>query len=228
MHKQRGRQHRGGGGGGEAAAVQGGPSLCACTVPPRPLPLPRAPQAIRDHSRILMGKNTMMRRSIRLYCERTGNDQWLQLLGHMVGNVGLIFTKGDLNEVRQAALERVGRGWTRWWSRQPRMWRSGGKRAPSAGPAAAASATTAEQRACLPPRHAHTVAAAACPPAAQVRKLIDDFKVGAPARVGLVAPNDVTIPGGNTGMDPSQTSFFQVWRRQPAPLLPASPCRATT
>lgn len=44
----------------------------------------------------------------------------------------------------------------------------------------------------------------------QVRKVIDEFKVGAPARVGLVAPNDVTIPGGNTGMDPSQTSFFQV------------------
>ncbi len=31
-----------------------------------------------------MGKNTMMRRCIRLYCERTGNDQWLQLLDHMV------------------------------------------------------------------------------------------------------------------------------------------------
>ena len=45
----------------------------------------------------------------------------------------------------------------------------------------------------------------------QVRKVIDEFKVGAPARVGLVAPNDVTIPAGNTGMDPSQTSFFQVW-----------------
>lgn len=57
-------------------------------------------QAIRDHSVILMGKNTMMRRSIRLYCERTGNDQWLQLLDHMVGNVGILFTKGDLNEVR--------------------------------------------------------------------------------------------------------------------------------
>ena len=44
----------------------------------------------------------------------------------------------------------------------------------------------------------------------QVRKQINEFKVGAPARVGLVAPNDVTIPAGNTGMDPSQTSFFQV------------------
>lgn len=48
------------------------------------------------------------------------------------------------------------------------------------------------------------------PPSLQVRKVINEFKVGAPARVGLVAPNDVTIPAGNTGMDPSQTSFFQV------------------
>ncbi|TQD73348.1 hypothetical protein C1H46_041138 [Malus baccata] len=34
--------------------------------------------------------------------------------------------------------------------------------------------------------------------------------VGAPARVGLVAPIDVVVPPGNTGLDPSQTSFFQV------------------
>ncbi|RWW79887.1 hypothetical protein BHE74_00011803 [Ensete ventricosum] len=36
------------------------------------------------------------------------------------------------------------------------------------------------------------------------------FQVGAPARVGLVAPIDVVVPPGNTGLDPSQTSFFQV------------------
>ena len=44
----------------------------------------------------------------------------------------------------------------------------------------------------------------------QLRDEITKYKVGAPARVGLVAPNDVTVPGGNTGLDPSQTSFFQV------------------
>ena len=97
--------------------------------------------ALRHDSTILMGKNTMIRRSIRLYCERTGNDQWLQLLDHMVGNVGLVFTKGDLSDVRSRIAE---------------------------------------------------------------------FKVGAPARVGLLAPNDVIVPAGNTGMDPAQTSFFQV------------------
>ena len=36
------------------------------------------------------------------------------------------------------------------------------------------------------------------------------FKVGAPARVGLVAPNAVEVPAGGTGLDPSSTNFFQV------------------
>ena len=47
-----------------------------------------------------MGKNTMMKRSIRLFCERSGDDTWGNILPHLVGNVGLVFTKGDLNEVR--------------------------------------------------------------------------------------------------------------------------------
>ena len=46
-----------------------------------------------------MGKNTLMKRCIRLYCERTGSDQWATLLDALVGNVGVVFTKGDLNEV---------------------------------------------------------------------------------------------------------------------------------
>ena len=46
-----------------------------------------------------MGKNTMMKRSIRLFCERTGNEEWPGLVESLVGNVGLIFTKGDLNDV---------------------------------------------------------------------------------------------------------------------------------
>lgn len=44
----------------------------------------------------------------------------------------------------------------------------------------------------------------------EVRDEIAKYKVGAPARVGLVAPIDVVVPPGNTGLDPSQTSFFQV------------------
>lgn len=87
-----------------------------------------------------MGKNTMMKRCIRLYCERTKDDSWAALLNHLVGNVGVVFSKRDLNEIRDE---------------------------------------------------------------------IEKHKVGAPARVGAIAPNDVTVPAGPTSMDPSQTSFFQ-------------------
>jgi large subunit ribosomal protein LP0 len=96
--------------------------------------------ALRPDSVILMGKNTMMKRSIRLYCEETGNDQWAPILDMLVGNVGIVFTKADLSQIKDE---------------------------------------------------------------------ISKYKVGAPARVGLLAPNDVYIPAGGTGMDPSQTSFFQ-------------------
>jgi len=43
----------------------------------------------------------------------------------------------------------------------------------------------------------------------EVRKIITDHKSPAPARVGTLAPNDVSIPSGSTGLDPGQTSFFQ-------------------
>ncbi|CAH1413715.1 unnamed protein product [Lactuca virosa] len=39
---------------------------------------------------------------------------------------------------------------------------------------------------------------------------VSKYKVGAPARIGLMASVDVVIPPDNTGLDPSPTSFFQV------------------
>ncbi|XWS07658.1 hypothetical protein CRYUN_Cryun41cG0008400 [Craigia yunnanensis] len=98
-------------------------------------------QGLRGDSVVLMGKNTMMKRSIRMHAEKTGNQAFLNLIPLLQGNVGLIFTKGDLKEVSEEVAK---------------------------------------------------------------------YKVGAPARVGLVAPIDVVVPPGNTGLDPSQTSFFQV------------------
>ncbi|KGN50643.1 60S acidic ribosomal protein P0 [Cucumis sativus] len=98
-------------------------------------------KGLRGDSIVLMGKNTMMKRSVRIHSEQTGNKAYLNLLPLLVGNVGLIFTKGDLKEVSEEVAK---------------------------------------------------------------------YKVGAPARVGLVAPIDVIVPPGNTGLDPSQTSFFQV------------------
>jgi len=96
--------------------------------------------ALRPESVILMGKNTMMKRCLRNYIERTGNDKWSCLLDVLVGNVGVVFTKADLK---------------------------------------------------------------------QLQDKIGEHRVGAPAKAGVVAPCSVSIPAGSTGMDPSQTSFFQ-------------------
>ena len=43
----------------------------------------------------------------------------------------------------------------------------------------------------------------------EVRDIIIANKVAAPARAGAFAPKDVSVPAGNTGMEPGKTSFFQ-------------------
>jgi len=43
----------------------------------------------------------------------------------------------------------------------------------------------------------------------ETRTKILSNRVAAPARAGAVAPLDVYIPAGNTGMEPGKTSFFQ-------------------
>lgn len=42
-----------------------------------------------------------------------------------------------------------------------------------------------------------------------IKKILDTQVREAPAKIGSVAPGDVTVPAGPTGMDPKQTSFFQ-------------------
>lgn len=42
----------------------------------------------------------------------------------------------------------------------------------------------------------------------EVKAILDSQKREAPARIGSIAPVDVTIPAGPTGLDPKQTSFF--------------------
>lgn len=43
----------------------------------------------------------------------------------------------------------------------------------------------------------------------EIRDKILSNKVAAPARAGALAPADVWVPAGNTGMEPGKTSFFQ-------------------
>ena len=85
-----------------------------------------------------MGKNTMVRRALRVIMPEY--PQFERLLPHVRGNIGFVFTSGDLKDVREIILSN---------------------------------------------------------------------KVAAPARAGAVAPNNVLVPAGNTGMEPGKTSFFQ-------------------
>jgi len=43
----------------------------------------------------------------------------------------------------------------------------------------------------------------------QIKKIITELRVAAPAKVGATCPNDVIVPAGPTGMEPTQTSFLQ-------------------
>jgi len=42
-----------------------------------------------------------------------------------------------------------------------------------------------------------------------IKKIILENRVAAPAKVGAIAPSDVVVPAGPTGMEPTQTSFLQ-------------------
>jgi len=42
-----------------------------------------------------------------------------------------------------------------------------------------------------------------------LKKLISENTVSAPARAGSISPCNVVVPAGNTGLEPTQTSFFQ-------------------
>jgi len=96
--------------------------------------------ALRKHAVVLMGKNTMMRKVLRKYLLDNPGHPYEQVLNNIRGNVGFVFTNGNLSDVKE---------------------------------------------------------------------MITSNKVPAPARSGTVAPNDVMVPAGPTGMDPGSTAFFQ-------------------
>jgi len=95
-------------------------------------------QSLRGEGVVLMGKNTMVRRAIKGFI--TESPEYERILPHVRGNVGFVFTNGDLKETRDKILAN---------------------------------------------------------------------RVAAPARAGAMAPLDVFVPAGNTGMEPGKTSFFQ-------------------
>lgn len=42
----------------------------------------------------------------------------------------------------------------------------------------------------------------------EIKKILDEESREAPAKVGTIAPDEVWIKAGPTGLDPKQTSFF--------------------
>ncbi|XP_062520409.1 large ribosomal subunit protein uL10-like [Corticium candelabrum] len=59
--------------------------------------------SLRGMAVVLMGKNTMIRKALRTYME--SNPALEKLLPFVKGNVGFVFTNGDLKEVRDKLLE---------------------------------------------------------------------------------------------------------------------------
>lgn len=55
-------------------------------------------KALRGKAEILMGKNTMIRKALKGHLSK--NEDIENLLPHIVGNVGFIFTNADLGEIR--------------------------------------------------------------------------------------------------------------------------------
>jgi len=59
--------------------------------------------SLRGHAVLMMGKNTMMRKTIRGQVSRNTNLE--KLLPHVYENVGFVFTKDDLSVIRDKLLE---------------------------------------------------------------------------------------------------------------------------
>ena len=61
--------------------------------------------ALRGKAEMIFGKNTMIRRCIRNLCEDGSHPEWLAIVDVMRGNLGFIFTAGDLSEVEEVIAE---------------------------------------------------------------------------------------------------------------------------
>ncbi len=59
--------------------------------------------SLRDRAVILMGKNTTIRKAIRGHLDRNPNLE--KLLPHIKGNIGFVFTKEELTDIRDVILE---------------------------------------------------------------------------------------------------------------------------
>jgi len=60
-------------------------------------------QSLRGEATVLMGKNTMVRRALRTFM--SDSPEYERLLPHVKGNIGFVFTNGDLKDIRDKILD---------------------------------------------------------------------------------------------------------------------------
>lgn len=58
-------------------------------------------KGLRGVSAVLMSKNAIMKHSIRFHVVKTSNQAFFNFVPLLVGNVGLVFTRGDLKEMSE-------------------------------------------------------------------------------------------------------------------------------
>jgi len=63
--------------------------------------------ALRGKAELVFGKNTMIRRCIRNLCADGEHPAWESIVPYMVGNIGFVFTTGDLEAVEEVIKEFV-------------------------------------------------------------------------------------------------------------------------
>ena len=61
--------------------------------------------ALRGEAEVLMGKNTLMRKVITDFVKKHKGHPIANLLPHLEGNIGLVFTNSDLKHVRDVIIE---------------------------------------------------------------------------------------------------------------------------
>ncbi|KAK8082943.1 60S acidic ribosomal protein P0 [Apiospora saccharicola] len=59
-------------------------------------------QSLRGEAVVLMGKNTMVRRALKTFV--ADSPEYERLLPHIRGNIGFVFTNGDLKDIRDKIL----------------------------------------------------------------------------------------------------------------------------
>merc|ERR1719327_528707 len=56
---------------------------------------------------MIFGKNTMIRRCIRNLCADGSHPEWMEIVDVMKGNIGFIFTAGELSDVEAVVKKEV-------------------------------------------------------------------------------------------------------------------------